>query len=199
MIVYLTSFNKEQYFDIVFNFCKNNFNNNISMQNYDFVDWENKPNTLLYLLYIEKRFDECGYGVYIEDNKILAGTGMYRSEINPLLFIFACRALKDVSCRGYHNTFMRQIWAEQVKILKEKKAIGIIITYDMNKEQKMYNLFKKNEKLLKSSRLINNNIPELQNLKILDYPLIIKGTKQRIVYKFFDDSITWSSLGIRQN
>jgi hypothetical protein len=188
MIVFLTSKNREEYFDKLFDFCSRNFENKPIFQNYDVIDWENKPHTLLYVLYIEKRFDECGYGVYIdENNKIIAGSGMYRSEFNNDIFVIACRTLKDKSCRGYDKNVMRYIWSEQVKIIKEKNAKGVMMTYDVDKESRMVKSFFKNKKLLQKSRLVNNTIPELQNLKILDFPIKMKGVYQYIVYKIFDE------------
>lgn len=197
MIVFLTSKNKDEYFEELFNFCKRNYTNDPIFQNYDVNDWENKPHTLLYLLYKEKRFDECGYGVYIKDDEIIAGSGMYRSELHPDVFVFACRTLKDKDYKGYDKTTVREIWSEQVKILKEKKALGIIITYDINKEKRMFELFEKDPKLLESSRLINNSIPDLQNLKILDKPITIKGTVQRVIYKFFDENKNWDKIPVK--
>lgn len=197
MISFLTSKNKNEHFKNVFSFCKRNYKDEPIFQNYDVIDWENKPYTLLYLLYKEKRFDECGYGVYIKDKEIIAGSGMYRSEIHPDIFVFACRTLKDNDYKGYDKTIIRDIWLEQVKILKEKKALGIIITYDINKEKRMFELFEKDSKLLKRSRLINNGIPELQNLEILDTPITIKGTVQRIIYKFFDENMKWDKIPVK--
>lgn len=196
MIKFLTS-NSVDYFEHVFNFCKRNYSDEPIMQNYDVDDWKNKSNTLLYLLYKEKRFDECGYGIYIENDEMVAGSGMYRSEIHPDIFVFACRTIKDKSYKGHDKTVMRDIWAEQVKILKNKNALGIIITYDISKEKRMFDLFEKDPKLLESSRLINNGIPELQNLKILDKPVIIKETVQRVIYKFFDESMEWDKIPVK--
>lgn len=196
MIKFLTS-NSVDYFEHIFNFCKRNYSDEPIMQNYDVDDWKNKSNTLLYLLYKEKRFDECGYGIYIENDEMVAGSGMYRSEIHPDIFVFACRTIKDKSYKGHDKTVMRDIWAEQVKILKNKNALGIIITYDISKEKRMFDLFEKDPKLLESSRLINNGIPELQNLKILDKPVIIKETVQRVIYKFFDESMEWDKIPVK--
>jgi hypothetical protein len=46
-------------------FCKNaESDTRPGAKNMDYVDWENKPHTFLYLLYKEKRFDG-EYGGYI--------------------------------------------------------------------------------------------------------------------------------------
>ena len=44
--------------DEILQFCKESQNDDRNGSvNMDFVDWETKPHTLLYLLYKEKRFD----------------------------------------------------------------------------------------------------------------------------------------------
>jgi hypothetical protein len=55
--------------------------------NMDFIDWENKPHTLLHLLYKEKRFDgpANGYVIYKKDGRIICGQGFYASEIDRMV------------------------------------------------------------------------------------------------------------------
>jgi len=57
--------------------------------NMDPVDWENKPNTLMYLLYIEKRFDDpkAGYLIELEHGNIVAGHGWYPSDWDKNIYV----------------------------------------------------------------------------------------------------------------
>ena len=50
--------------------------------------WENKPHTLLYALYIEKRYDgdRSGYLVYRENDNIVAGSGWSPCFIDPNMY-----------------------------------------------------------------------------------------------------------------
>lgn len=66
--------------------------------NMDFVDWENKPHTLLYLLYKEKRFDgpTNGYVICKKDNRIVCGQGFYASEIDRMV----CMGVRSYTVPG---------------------------------------------------------------------------------------------------
>jgi hypothetical protein len=64
--------------DKIIDFCKlANNDKRPSAVNMDYIDWENKPHTFLYKLFIEKRFDgdRAGYFIYKENDKIVAGSG----------------------------------------------------------------------------------------------------------------------------
>lgn len=52
-------------------------------------DWQNRPNTFLYCLYIEKRYDgnRACYYIYRENGKIVAGHGYYPFEADPNMYV----------------------------------------------------------------------------------------------------------------
>jgi len=57
--------------------------------NMDPIDWENKPHTLLYLLYKEKRFDgpRAGYAIKTEGGRIVTGHGWYPSDWDSNIYV----------------------------------------------------------------------------------------------------------------
>jgi len=52
-------------------------------------DWENNPHTLLYALYIERRYDgdRSGYLVCRENDKVVAGAGWSPCVIDPQMYV----------------------------------------------------------------------------------------------------------------
>jgi len=76
--------------NIMLEFCKQSIGDKRpNAVNMDPIDWGTKPNTLLYLLYKEKRFDgpKSGYLIYINTNKIVAGMGFYPSDWDKNIFV----------------------------------------------------------------------------------------------------------------
>lgn len=74
----------------ILEFCKESQNDKRpAAVNMDFVDWENKPHTLLYLLYKDKRFDgpANGYVICKKDGRIVCGQGFYVSEIDRMVYM----------------------------------------------------------------------------------------------------------------
>jgi len=51
-------------------------------------NWENNPNTLLYCLYKDKRYDDrAGYYIYRENGVILSGHGYYPFDEDPNIYV----------------------------------------------------------------------------------------------------------------
>ena len=85
-------------------FCKESQNDTRpGAVNMDFVDWENKPHTLLYLLYKEKRFDgpTNGYVMCKKEGRIVCGHGFYVSEIDRMVCM-GCRTytVPGINCHA---------------------------------------------------------------------------------------------------
>jgi len=74
--------------------------------NMDPDDWENKPGSLLYLLYKEKRFDGFGNGYIIckENERIICGAGFYLSDIDKMV-CFGVRSytIPGANCSTTHG------------------------------------------------------------------------------------------------
>lgn len=195
---FLTSSDFTEYYDKLLTFCLNNasaedINKQYSLKNYDADNWISKPYTLLYLLFKEKRFDELGYCVDINDaGNIIAGSGLYRFEHDRNLVISA-RMLKDKNYRG-HNKIISGILREQIKLLHYKGAKGIIFTHDINDPNKKRSIIERGQKLW---WLNNDSVPELKDAKVLEFNVLIKNTPQFILYKMFDDyEFDWESIRV---
>lgn len=196
---FLTSKNRDEYFDKILKFCQSNTTEenllykHHSLLNYDTDQWYNKNNTLLYLLYKEKRFDEFGYCVHIDDcGNIIAGAGLYRFDLDKNLVI-SSRLLKDRKYRG-KNRIISGILNEQFKIIHEKNINGIIFTHDINDPNKKKNVI---ERVIKLWWANENSVPELKDIKILDFNVLIKNTPQFILYKMFDGyEFDWETIRV---
>lgn len=62
--------------------------------NMHLTDWQNRPNSLMYVLYKEKRFDgdHSGYVAWVEDNHILCAMGYNECDIDPNMILSCVRA-----------------------------------------------------------------------------------------------------------
>ena len=192
----LTSKDFNTHYNALLKFCEDNASSedikkHYSLKNYDPENWVSKPYTLLYLLFKEKRFDEFGYCVDInESGEIIAGSGLYRFEHDPNLVISA-RMLKHKQYRG-HNKIISGILREQIKMLRARGAKGIIFTHDTNDPNKNRSVIERGQKLW---WLNNNSVPELKDARVLEFNVLIKNTPQFILYKMFDDYVfDWESI-----
>lgn len=108
--------------------------------NMDPINWENKSNTLLYVLYKEKRFDgpKAGYLIYTENQQIVAGMGWYPSDWDANVFVQS-RAytipgyLKNVSVRNAPLTNDLTWFMEDATISQGYKA-GCVTVEKYNKK-----------------------------------------------------------------
>lgn len=75
--------------DKLIKFCKEAIDYKIpATVNLQYENWESKPHTLLYVFYIEKRFDgdESGYFIYKKQENIIAGCGHYPFDIDRNMY-----------------------------------------------------------------------------------------------------------------
>ena len=164
--------------------------------NMDPIDWENKPNTLLYLLYKEKRFDgpKAGYLIYIEDKEIVAGMGWYESDWDSNVYVQA-RAytipnyLKNVSVRNAPLT-NDLTWLLEDSAMSQGYKGGCV------------SVEKYNKKIIDTAIRINDpsKYPEYQRIGRIEYrkPGVrmrqqkyaglynIRNTEQHVMFHLFD-------------
>jgi len=169
--------------------------------NMDPVDWENKPNTLLYLLYKEKRFDgpKAGYIINIDNQEIVAGHGWYPSDWDSNIYVES-RAytipgrLKGLDINSAANTNSLTYTIEDITI--SQGYLGGCVTLEEYNES----LADKGVKLNDPLRWPHYSKMTKGNLVIAEYrkpgcrmrtsykcgPFMIKNTKQFVYYYLFD-------------
>lgn len=101
-------------------------------ENYDVSDWQNKPHTLLNLLYFKKRFELFNL-VLTDDKKPIAMSGTYLWEDTPIIGV---RAFTHPDYRGGGNWCQaRHIFPKQIDWWEQKGYDKVWLTFnDYNKK-----------------------------------------------------------------
>jgi len=74
----------------LFDMCKTaEFNKDPTSVNIEFLDWWDRPETLLHQIFKQKVYDRGGYYCYEEDGKYLGGMGYYPFEEDENIFVLA--------------------------------------------------------------------------------------------------------------
>jgi hypothetical protein len=176
-------------FEKLVTFCKDASTDDMpASKNLDINDWENKPHTLLYNLFISRRFDKenrAGYIFAEQDNKYIAGAGFYPLTEDPNICIAGTRTYTIINKRGdfIHGNF---VLPKQIELAKTYDYKTIILTFNE------YNLWLKEgiENLGKRKiSTIGRKIPDSYcGWLSLEYPINIQYTKQWCLYKHLDQS-----------
>lgn len=173
-------------------FCKKAENDSRpATENMVYEDWETKPNTFLYLLYKEKRFDgpENGYFICKENGEIICGQGFYLSEIENMM----CCGVRSYTILNSHCAHIQGDMNDLVFDIA--RSVGVKGCF--------YSLNEYNMRFVDGYVKINDpkNFPRSyqddsgQWWSKLDrriYPMTaygpihLKGTKQWIIYHLFD-------------
>ena len=150
-------------------------------------DWENKNNTLPYLLEKTDRFNNNGiYNVVFENDIVVACSGIYTSAFCPELAIAGTRTWINKDYRNKSIAREMLVTEKAWAINHNFKAVGICFN-DYNKN--LINIWKRirlGEKRTprQPHHLFYNGVNELE------FPVTIQYTKQWIVYERLDH--TWS-------
>lgn len=95
-------------------------------ENYDVSDWQNKPHTLLNLLYFKKRFDI--FNIVLDDNKPIAMSGTYLWQNTPIIGV---RAFTHPDYRGGGNWCQaRHIFPKQIEYWESKGFDKVWLTFN---------------------------------------------------------------------
>ena len=146
-------------------------NENLSIKN-----WENSPNTLLHAIYIQKRFDDvrAGYrGVAVED-ELVAGGGFYQLDGFANACLISCRTytIPEFRSKMLHGHILVPEFISAAKLLNYKVAL-----FTFND----YNLW------LKTAIIrFGKNIESYNGWTELNFPILVKHTKQWGLYKMLD-------------
>lgn len=110
-------------------------------RNLDPIDWESKPYSLLYLIYIEKRFDGLGgkYILYKEGDDILAGAGYCKSPFDENIIHVQIRSY-GVPDRNlnFAQSYFTTIGLETSKKQGFKGGIISFNEYNLKYQEKIY-------------------------------------------------------------
>lgn len=182
-----------------FNFLENEVKNSPSKsaKNMWHNEWQEKPETLPYLLEKTDRFNKDGEFLFLEiDNKIVACSGVYKSNFCDSIYIAGVRLWVN---KLYRNMLIPRnfLLKEHKRYAVENNAKIIVLTFnDHNKNLvqalKRNRLGEKNDRI--SSRtndfLFHNGLNELQ------FPVNIQHTKQWVVYEKIDlnFSFDWKKI-----
>ena len=175
------------------NFCKSAVaDNRDAAVNMDPVDYENKPHTLLYKLYVEKVFDSGGYGLYIENDQVLGGSGYYATSWHPDLFVYAVRSYTPPNM--FKKYSMSDIMYEQIELIKKLGGNSCMITWNQYNLPLMKKFLHVNVPENHRNSFIENGLwyrkpgirlnPHLE----LPFPVTFNYTKQWVTYILLDDT-----------
>ena len=159
-------------------------------ENMEFTDWENKPNTLLYLLLKTNQFSKNnGIFSFLYDNdRIVASSGAYKSEFDENVVIGAVRAWKSSKFRGGYF-IANNIMPYHLNWAKENNSKIFALTFNEYnyKLMRIMNRSEKYEKSRNSHFLFGSKRPTFyQDMDVLPFTVLIKNTKQYVLYTKLD-------------
>jgi hypothetical protein len=188
---------KDQH-DIFFKFLESTQDSNdLAKSNMYDIDWQNKPNTLPYILTYTDRFKgESGeFNILFDGDKVVAVGGVYRSNFNEYISIAGARTFVNDNYR--RKNLMREYILPRHKKWSIEHNHKIIMVSFNEYNKKLINIFKRNG-------LADNSLPLLQNSHHLfndkiyevEFPCNVQHTKQYIFYEKLDKdfSFDWATL-----
>lgn len=172
------------------NFCKHALNDPSmpAAANMDIIDWQNKSNTLLHSIFIQKRFtteNRAGYILLEVDGEYVAGGGINQFATDPNICATSTRSYTIPSHRSkhYHGDLIVPMQIELAKTFGYKSLIWTFDEYNL-KARDYFIKFSNG-----SLKTIGRKPAEsLCNWVTLDYPIYIYYTRQWALYKHLDES-----------
>ena len=179
--------------DLLAEFCRSSESDHRPASiNMHFADWQNQPNSLMYVLYKEKRFDgvHSGYVAWVEDHKIQCAMGYNQCDIDPGMILSCVRAYTRPGVQR-----ARQYGLIQNTITDTQRALGMSGEYIIFNH---YNL-KLRDTLWEVNRPENHRLYHCDDqgrhwrnseYRITPFekagPYVIRNTQQWIVYHMYD-------------
>lgn len=168
-------------------------------------NWENSPNTLLYCLYKDKRYDDrAGYYIYRENGVILSGHGYYPFDEDPNIYVqsrlYSIPSHKKSLSKN--TTTSNMLGSHIADVALTQGYLGGIITletYNSALADKIVRITNPGRypNYYYDTDIINGIVCKVRHYKDLDlrtqpmkkYGICnIKQTKQIVLYHLFDDS-----------
>lgn len=159
--------------------------------NMDYVNWENKPHTLLYLLYKEKRFDgtASGYVIFKDEDRIVCGQGFYQSEIDRMV----CCGVRSYTVPGINCSAMHgDIKDLAFDIARDAGMAGCFFSFNEYNKRYVDGYLRVNDPVNFTTSFCDENGQwwSRRGRKIHPHvaygPIRLKGTKQWIIYHLFE-------------
>lgn len=170
-----------------------------SVRNFQTIDWQKKPETLLYCLYIEKRFDPpngCLYAVVNGDEFVSVG-GVYRSDFNPeQIAVAGVRTYTNPARRDrfWHGEFLIP---SQIEWALAQKMSQVIFSVNLENEKLIKFL---NRAVEGKAIVLGRKFPEIyKKLVKLDFLITLKGTVQQIYKLNLVDGFDWDYSRLKVN
>lgn len=183
---------KDYHFNSLLEFCKiESFRKEHAAVNMWDVDWELKPNTLLYILSKDNRFSNPLGNFYLlyDDDKVIGCSGIYVSDFSEKIAIAGTRTWLS---HGYRTKqYVRDFLLTEQKRWAIRNNISIIALTFNSYNKNLIKLFRKGQKLQTRSKdhLFYNNI------NYLDYTVMIKGVPQWVIYENLSNYFfNWETL-----
>jgi hypothetical protein len=156
-------------------------------------DWQNSEDTLAYILHNNRRFYKRGEYFFLEKSgEIIAGSGIYRSDFDNNLTIGGVRSWVN---EPYRAKFVigKYLLPLQLKWAKENHYKTIALTFN-DYNARLINYFRRS-----GLGIVKNRNPSslfYNGLYELPYQIIVKGTKQRVIYHKIDEDYepNWASV-----
>jgi hypothetical protein len=173
--------------------CEIQEENTPAVKNMSIEDWQNKPETLLYILYNKTRFHNTGEFFFLEENgKIIAASGVYESDFDKNIVLAGTRTFVNLEHRSKFLV-ARYLLPEQMRWSKERSyKIAALCFNEYNKN--MVNMFLKN-----GFGVVKNRTSDMMfydNIQKVNFPVSIQYTPQWVVYYKIDKNYEydWSKI-----
>ena len=185
----------------ILDFCgyASTFTNDPAHVNMYHKNWEDRPETLPYLIYISERFRDNNGDFYVLkiDNVIKAISGVQISPFDTNVAMAGIRSWIDPSLRakmyiGHHLLPLHLSWA------KEKDLKTILLSFN-GYNKRLMNYFKRSgmgvPKQRNETRLFNNGVHEVP------FSVDIQYTEQWVLYHKIDESYepNWKKIMWNKN
>lgn len=169
--------------------------------NWKVTDWQLEPASLFHVLLIQKRFDTGGLCLLYENQKIIAISGFYKSDIHPDIHIFGARAwvLKE---KRMNLLIAENILPVQIEMMCHNQAKMGLITFT-DRTKRFAELIKRsNENYVEGKPLFffGDRYPQLyRDMIMLEFPITVNHVKQWALVKKFDQSFDFDFNTIRHH
>lgn len=161
--------------------------------NHNVEDWHEDEKSLPYILYHKNRYDRRGeYFFLLDDNEIIAGSGIYRSDF--------CHDLAIGGSRTYVNPDYRAKWLvakyllpAQLRWAERRYYRAVALTFN-EYNKKVINAITRTGLGIKKNRTPDMMFYEA--VYTVDYPVLIKNTPQWVIYHKIDRDFDfdWSTI-----
>jgi hypothetical protein len=148
------------------------------------TDWENSPNTLLYLLHTEKRFSQDKGGLCIyregEGQKIIAVSGFYQSHFCESIFVLGVRSWVLKGHR-FQLTIAHKLIPIQIREVRALGAKQVILSFN-DSTKAFYDLIIRANNSKTKMFFFNEKYPETYlNFYPIEFPVKINNTRQWVL------------------